>query len=768
MVSKIKNIFSGFKAHWLTPAKGRYMSYKEITSFSVGSIGLRLIIYCVGNMIISVGNTLIGNTIGIDPSAIYVIYIISILSGFPLTALRAKMIDNTRSMKGKYRPYVLTMGLPTVILAIGFVWMPYERMGLMAKCITVLLYNIGFQFFYNFLVDANDSLINVLSPNTIERSDVLSVKNIVENISPSIINILLPVFAKLITKDNTLYDIRIYRYLYPPMLLFSFFISLLVYVNVEEKVVQAKTHVIRLKFWDAFRAIAQNKYFWVISLAGWIGFLESSFSSILGWMYNYQGACTPAQYSIITAIAANASFWPNVVAPVLIRKYGKKKLLVFSNILNIFFIALMLPIVRQTGSHWIIWLLLGCVFVNQFMTSLGHLLNPSIQADIRDYQQYKTGERIDGMFAAVGLIGSVITLLTSSVLPTIYEKAGLNQDVAVSLGYDGSNVYDVLFNTDYFVRISSVLVIASIIGATLNVIPFFFYDLTEAKQKAMVKVLKLRAVFEDLGNGVVKDEAIVEAAEILKESAEYSNRIPVEISKDDIKNAKKQGKEEYKKAKADYKNNIAENEKIETARLVNAELNRFNTPEGVADLKLAKSINDAGLDGFMNVITFTKEDVRSMPVDTPEHKERKKDMSRLLGDVKTSKKAIKKYFPNGIVPFDSSVFDELFKSEDENELEKNKIISQIKVAKTEKNSSEETALKIQLKIVMAQKKEINAKIKKATNENSVYYRATKPYLDAVKLIRQSENYANLQKIFDIAEVSKENLEKREGEVASLG
>jgi glycoside/pentoside/hexuronide:cation symporter, GPH family len=767
MLSKIKNIFSGFKAHWLTPAKGRYMSYKEITSFSVGSIGLRLIIYCVGNMIISVGNTLIGNTIGIDPGAIYVIYIISILSGFPLTALRAKMIDNTRSMKGKYRPYILTMGLPTVILAIGFVWMPYERMSLMAKCITVLLYNIGFQFFYNFLTDANDSLINVLSPNTIERSDVLSVKNIVENISPSIVTILLPVFAKLITKDNTLYDIRIYRYLYPPMLLISFFISLLVYVNVEEKVVQAKTHVIRLKFWDAFRAIAQNKYFWVISLAGWIGFLESSFSSILGWMYNYQGACTPAQYSIITAIAGNASFWPNVVAPILIRKYGKKKLLVATNILNICFIALMLPIVKQTGSHWIIWLLLGCVFVNQFMTSLGHLLNPSIQADIRDYQQYKTGERIDGMFAAVGLIGSVITLLTSSVLPTIYEKAGLNQDVAVSLGYDGSNVYDVLFNADYFVKISSVLVIASIVGATLNVIPFFFYDLTEAKQKAMVKVLKLRAVFEDLGNGVVKDEAIVEAAEILKESEEYSNRIPVEISKEGMRKSKRQGKEEYKKAKAEYKNNLIENEKIETARLVNAELNRFNTPEGIADLELAKSINDAGLDGFMSVITFTKEDVRSMPVDTPEHKERKKDMSRLLGDVKTSQKAIAKYFPNGIVPFDSSVFDELFKSEDEAELEKNKILSQIKAAKNEKNSSEEAALKTKLKAVMAQNKEIGAKIKKATNDNSVYYRAAKPYLDAVKLIKQSENYANLQKIFDLAATSKENLEKREEEVASL-
>ena len=118
------------------------------------------------------------------------------------------------------------------------------------------------------MVDAYESLINVLSPNTIERSDVLSIRCVVENLSPSIAGIFLPIVARLITNDNTLYDMRIYRVLYPPMLLVGFLISLLVYVNVEEKIVQAKTHVIRIKFIDALKAIAQNKYFWIISLAG--------------------------------------------------------------------------------------------------------------------------------------------------------------------------------------------------------------------------------------------------------------------------------------------------------------------------------------------------------------------------------------------------------------------------------------------------------------------------------------------------------------------
>jgi hypothetical protein len=61
------------------------------------------------------------------------------------------------------------MGIPTVLLGIGFVWAPYESMTMFAKCATVLAFNIGFQFFYCFYTDAYDSIINVLSPNSIER-----------------------------------------------------------------------------------------------------------------------------------------------------------------------------------------------------------------------------------------------------------------------------------------------------------------------------------------------------------------------------------------------------------------------------------------------------------------------------------------------------------------------------------------------------------------------------------------------------------------------
>ncbi len=734
IISAIGDTLGNFKSHWKTPPKGRYMTFKEITSLAVGGIGVRFITYCYGQLMLSTGNTLIGNTIGIDPTALYIIYLISLLSGFPLTALRARMIDNTRSMKGKYRPYIISMGIPTVILGCLFIWMPYENMSLFAKCAVVLAYNIGFQFFYNFYLDSYDSLINVLSPNSIERSDVLSIRCVVENLSPSIVNIIFPLLAKLITGENTLFDLKIFRILYPPMLLVGFFISLIVYLNTEEKIVQAKSHYVSIRFRDALKSVAKNKYFWIISLAGWVGFLEGSFNNILQWMYNYQAACSAAQYSVIVAIAGNASFWPNLIAPYFIRKYGKKKILIFTNLLSVVFILAMLPIVKLTGTPHIIWLLLGITFVNQFITSMGHLMTPSVNADIRDYQQYVTGERIDGMFAAVGLIGNVITMATGFILPAIYEKSGLNVQVAQSLGYDGSNVYDVLFDRGYFINISSILIVASVIGALLNVIPYFFYDFTETKQKAIVNILKIRAMFEDYGNGTLSDGLLKEGVEIIKEAKEYSSLTP-----ENLKEAKRGGKEGFRNAKD-------KNEKIEIAKLVCDELNRFNTAAGRAELDFAKRVAAAGINGALKGDLPTITYISDMPCGTKEEKELRKTIVSRIRDIEESVKTAAKFFPNGIKEFDTKILDSLFADEQATETKLLELAKSMKAAKENGSTDKIAGIREETQALRTKKASIKKEIKSAVKLNSDYRRAAKPYLDAIALIRQAENYADVASI----------------------
>lgn len=726
MKNKVLNILLSIKNHWKTAPDGRFIPFKEIVSLAVGGIGVKFIVYCVSTMILSVGNTLIGNTIGIPPTSIYFIYILSVAASFPLTAVRAKMIDNSKSMKGKYRPYILTMGLPTVLLGIGFIWAPYEMMSMPVKCITVLLFNIGFQFFYNFLLDANDSIINVLSPNTIERTDVYAVKSVIENISPSIAGIFLPIVARLITGDNTLYDMRVYRVLYPPMLIVGFLVSIIIYVNTEERIVQPKNHTVGMGFVDSFRAVARNKYFWIISLAGWIGFLEGSFGTIMGWMYNYQEACSANQYAVITAIAGNASLWPNLFAPFLIRRFGKKKVLILSNLMNIVFIALMLPVIRINGAG-VIWILLIFIFINQLLTSLGHFMNPSLNADIRDYQQYISGERIDGMFSAIGLVGAVITLATSSVLPAIYEKAGLNENTAVALGYSADNVYDVLYNPELFQSICSVLIIASVIGATLNVIPFFFYDLTETKQKAMVNVLRIRAFFEDAMNGIATSNQENEAKEIINTAKEYADINPRSIEKSMTKQEKKKARED--------------NEQIEISKIILNELNYFNTPEGKFELEYSEKVLSSN--GSINAEELLKT-IKELPKNSREEKEFRSKMISSVKDFRIAEKTVASKNFKSAENFDSGIFAELFTTSDNIASEIAEIQKKMKQAK---ESGEITkALKEDIEALRREQKANDEKIKQARKLNTLYNRANKPTINAKKCIARYESYKNYTNI----------------------
>ena len=770
LVSKAKDVLGKVRTYWRTPPLGNYMNYKEIVSLSAGGMGVKFIITFVMAAIISANNAFVGNTIGVKPMQMYAIYVFSVLAGFPLTMLRARIIDNTRNRKGKYRPYIISMGLPRVILSIGYIWAPYELMGDAGKIATVLFFNIGFQFFYNFLYDAYDNYVSVLSSNTQERSNVLAIRAVTDSLAPTITNAIVPLIGKAITGTNNLFDIRIYRYVWTPILIFGFLLSFVLFKNTKEKIIQAKTHVVRIKFVDAFRAVIKNKYFWIISLAGWMGFLEGMANNILAWLYTYQDACNSAQYVLLTTIYGNASLWGMLLAPFSIKKFGKKNTLIFTNALNIVFIAALFPVVKYADASIMIWLAMMCLWMNALVGSFAHILTPSLNADIRDYQQYVTGERIDGMFAAVGLIGAVVTMATTSVQSAIYELIGFNEtkyaEVLPEILASGivleqpDNVYNVLYHRPTFLSIFAVLIVTAVVGAAMNVIPYFFYDLSEIKQKGMVKVLQVRALFEDFGRNVLSDKDLVKAIELVREAKEFVGKEKLPTDKNTIKAAKT--KEEKKAARKARKAAFEHNEKIIVSQFVVDELNRFNTIQGKAQLENARVVVATGFDYINTVSKADLAAAKVLPTSTEEEKAfRKAEISRIK-ECLYAQKVARKHFPGGIEEFDSSEFDKLFVEQDAVEEKIDAAYKTFYKARDDKDKSAAEEAMALIKMLKAQAKELDAAVKKATDDSSVYNRAAKPYLDAKKLLTMAENYTHYDEIdamYDEAKLRYEEAER---------
>ena len=754
IVAKVKDYAQKVPTYWKTPPLGKYMPYKEISAYAFGGIGAYFLMYVVQQLFLSVNNFIIGSAIGLDARLMYVIYVIAIIAGFPCTAIRAYIIDNVRNKKGKYRPYLISMGIPTAILAIGMVWVPYEKIeSQVVQAAIILFFNIGFQFFYQFFYEAYENLIKVLSPNTQERADVGAFKSIVYSIAPSIATAIMPLLAQAIT-GGSLTNMRLYRIAYPPMAIVGLLMSIVVYANTQEKIVQAKTHVIQIKFIDALRAVAKNKYFWIISLAGWIGFLESSYAVILNWLYQYKHAASAGEFTIIGLIYGNASFWGMLAAPFAIRRYGKKRVLVVTNFLNIIFIASMYPVIAAEPAH-MIWVVLVCLWANGVVGAFAHILTPSIDADIRDYQQYVTGERIDGMFSTVGLIGQIVTMATSSVIPFVYNKMGINEEtLAANLPeiiknannpeLDLTNMYNVLYVDEIFDNIMLVLILLSVVGAFMNVIPYFFYDLSETKQSGMIKVLKIRAMFEDYGNGVLQDKDIVEAIDTIREAETYSVAEPKSVSKAGIKQAK--GRAEKKAARKAWFAAVEYNRTIEASKIVMDEMNRFNTVEGQAQLEEARKAVEMGYDFIYNYDPQAVAHAKALPKGTEKEKAYRKAEIQRARDAAFARRTALRKFPNGIQEFDVSVFDGLFAREDELNAKIESLYSAYYAAKKEKDQTKVASLKAEIKSAKADKRVVEAEIKKAGDENALYTRAAKPYIDAKKLLTQAENYSRFEEI----------------------
>lgn len=744
---KVSTTWNNVVLHWKTPALGKYVSYKEIIAYGVGGMGVQFVMFFCSLIALSATSFLVGNTIGIKPMHLQYMAVASTIIGFGITIGRSYIIDSARFKSGKFRPWLAITGIPTVIIAVVFVWLPYETMSYMQKVIAVFLcYNL-LQCFYPFFQQAYTDLANVISPNSHERTDIVSVSSIIYSMAPSLTGLFVPMLS---TLTGGLNSITTYRIIHPLVAVVGLLLSYVAYAGTRERIIVAESHVTQFKFSDAFRAVAKNKYFWITSLAGWLGFLEGAVGVIIGWTFIYAYPDRMGLYGVATTLIGNAALWAMLVCPIAIRVLGKRNLLIWCNVTNVVLIGLLYPLYNNIPALIILY------YLNGFVNSFSIVYTPGINADMRDYQQYFTGERIDGMFGAVGIIGSFIGMFTGMVLPTIYQMLGLEDN------------YDVLEVASFREDMFDVLIIAAVIGAALNFVPYLFYDLTETKQRGIVKVLKIRAMFEDYGNGILRDESIVEAIDIIDEANLLYKDRTLMTTKDDIKKAerlpartpeeKEFKKNEIKRLKAAYKEFNTQNRgikkdrinqakampkgidaakaarkaAIKAAKKENRELNKLNADISVCDfiidemnkydtLRIKKQVERSrALEaaGYAGIFNYSKEDMaeaKALPKSTHEEREIRSDAITHARALKNARKAMIKFYgsPENIV----EPSDDAFKAAEA--LPDDTFAHQLEKKRT---------------------------VKKLVNEKSKYIRSVKPLLDARRQLTEKENYAHLDDI----------------------
>lgn len=539
-----------------------------------------------------------------------------------------------------------------------------------------------------------------MSPNTEERTDIMSVGQIVFSFAPTITNLVIPALAPL---TGGLNDIRTYRIIYPVFTLVGLGLTYFIYAKTNERIIYSKSENRSLRFSDALRSAAKNKYYWITNVATWIGFLESAYLTILQWTFVYAMPEKQAWLGVANTVIGNGALWAMLIAPFLIRRFGKRNLLIWCNVANIFLLATLY------FSYQNIWFIMIICYVNNFINVFGNIYNPGIQADMKDYHQWKTGERIDGMFGVLGIIGTVIGFGTGYVLPALYKMCGLNTD------------YDVLYDAATRNNIFRMLIISSIIGALLNCIPFLFYDLTEEKHYGMMKVIRLRAALDDYTTGSVDANELKECAQIIRAAEELNGSkkqpVPKKLHLKKLGKHSSDSEREERKAALDgnkrLRNEIRnQNKEAAAGAVVMEELTKFSTERYKAKLREAENTVSFGEDGILNVNTADY-DLKIKAVDKNSQcgREIRADLKELKRAVKTAQRLVKKYYHGKI------------ESPNEKRLENAENLKAGSVLET-----------------IRRKHAIRAALK----ELSIYKRCILPYTQAVTLINQAENYKNIE------------------------
>ncbi len=506
---KIKQTVSSVKEHWSKPPEGRYIPYKEILAYSIGGIGVKFVIYTVWYISLSATSLLAGSALGLKNGDLVKLNLVATIIGLFLGPIRGLIIDNTRSSKGKFRPYLLYTGIPSGLMLTVFAFLPFETMSYNQKLWALFISYMLLQLCYPFYDQAYTTLVQVMSPNSTERADVITVSTFIYSLAPSIMNFFVPFIAGY---TGGLEHIDAYRVIMPALGIGGALIGLFSYFGTKERIIVSKDYTPKVPFFKGIGAGIANKYQWARSLTSWCILLQAGVGNITTWYFYYgikdvlnlttekQGLLNGTLVTILGAAATPAM----LIAPFLIRKIGKRNMFILYIVTNILTLVGMYLFIEQ------IWVLFVFVWLRNFFCTFTLITDGAMSADVLDYQQYKTGDRLEGLMGQfVGTIGVFVSMGITYFTQTIVMQNhfGLVDN------------YDDLYKASFREPISKGMILIAIVGFVLALIPFVtMYTLTEEEHESHIKVLKIRAALEDYATDSLSDGQLDEAKQIYADS----------------------------------------------------------------------------------------------------------------------------------------------------------------------------------------------------------------------------------------------------------
>lgn len=488
-------VMKSVQKFWDTPPKGKFLNLKEILSLGTASLGVS----CICNIIsiyITVGYLPVLYNMGnFGTMHATIMYIVAFAFGMILTPIYGKMVQKTKTKFGRYKPYILFVAPILSLFAVLASWSP-QGMSQTSNIIymyltctpTIIVWNLWFNTFNMFP--------GVFTPNQQERTDIWSPIGLVMGLAPTIMNALKGVFAKI---WGDVVAARVFSI--TSVIIGLLCVILLIKVKERVFVTEEEKQKESISMFKSLTMVLKNKPLMILALAlicgSMKGTIDMSYELIGRVKYATEVGDAAAIFGGLSLIVGFAATPNMLLLPWLTRKFNNKTIMMFWQACNILGLAIFSIIGFQnfeqsTASAAIITALR---FVATF-NAIGSL-QPLMLSEIGDYQQNKTGYRLDGFIQTIAY--SVVTFLSNllMLIPAVIQgKMGLNPS-NYQVPKEGMKSYltpELIATADGYFNVATYISLASSI---LMFICLIFYPLSKKKHAQIVEELKSKSVNSD-------------------------------------------------------------------------------------------------------------------------------------------------------------------------------------------------------------------------------------------------------------------------------
>lgn len=484
-MGKIKSFISNIKCSWTTPPEGRYLTIKEMAAYGFGGLGVSFIT----NVITAV----------ITASQVPYIYEIDVIHGtiifsvvsvinLVLQPFFGKLLQNTKTKWGRYKPYVIGLAPLVSFFAVLATWLPqaesmtFRVIYAYCTCIpSLVLLSIWSNTFY--MIPA------AMTPISQERTDMLSPVGLIMGFAPTLMNFIIgPIRAHFMEKGQEYMAFRLMGLIGTAIGILLVFLIM----KTKERIYETPQEKEKISVKEGLRLVMKNKPLMVYTLAMIMGSLRTVAEMNSYYVGQFRYGETTEQglkmFSMLSPIVGFSATPAMLLLPFMTRKINNKNLMIIWQVIN----------AAAYGALWIIGyenipvgtttaVVVSIVRFISYFNAVG-TLTPIMLSEIYDYQQWKTGRRLEGFIQTFAISLTGLASQFAMFIPTIIQQ---------KIGYQPMNfkngaeylAENVAIMNKWFDISAGITVVSGI----LFIIVMAFYPLSKSKYNIIMEELKEKA-----------------------------------------------------------------------------------------------------------------------------------------------------------------------------------------------------------------------------------------------------------------------------------